>query len=500
MMVINYIAKPARRFIAKSPVYVAILLAVWCIAVLIGGSFLMTPGHATSFATLYIIGTLALTIIPAYACLNVYSMYTSTLESAEEAAFQLDDTLGGTTSTEASWTREVTAAANRHDVDTLRSLMRQISERLVLAEEWVEYREETKSMGVSDTIDRAFTTRAFSDLLRPGSEQGLREAEVEFIMMSAVTELAIYERFRASHPGLPKIPVDEIMMDKTERQLSLEDLVSLTEWSHTLALMTALPFDFGFSSYGDTTVEFLSGEMSRDDFDLLNEHVHRAIILMSEIDHIQEHSDAKVIKRSEMEDLRLVDLQSAARRRPGYRYRIEDLRSVDVQSLEAGLEKLRDEADLTWNSADIEQVEPMRFKELVRMSVDTERSGDWRLIEAADADEMDDALGGFGINRESHVWLVYKLNTSVFAKALALFTTNQRTRPKNEIMLVFAPWVPVDGAKFNTIDGVDHVYHARSLADQGAFDGISRSEFGVGVPPFTPPTARQLYRDELMGT
>ena len=477
-MVINYIAKPARRFIAKSPVYVAILLAVWCIAVLIGGSFLMTPGHATSFATLYIIVTLALTIIPAYACLNVYSMYTSTLESAEEAAFQLDDTLGGTTSTEASWTREVTAAANRHDVDTLRSLMRQISERLVLAEEWVEYREETKSMGVSDTIDRAFTTRAFSDLLRPGSEQGLREAEVEFIMMSAVTELAIYERFRTSHPRLPAIPVDEIMMDETERKLSLEDLVSLTEWSHTLALMTALPLELGFGKYGDTTEEFLSGEMSRNVLDPLSEHVRRAITLTSEINHIQEHSDVEVTEKSEIEDLRLVNLQS----------------------LEGRLEKLRDEVDLTWDSTDIEQVEPVRFKDLVRMSVDTDRSEDWRIIEAADVDEMDDALGGFGIDRKSHIWIVPGFDSSTFPKALARFITYQRTRPKYDAMVVFAPWVPVDGAKFNTIDGVDQVYNARTLADQGAFDGISRSEFGVGVPPFTPPTARELYRDELGGT
>ena len=83
---------------------------------------------------------------------------------------------------------------------------------------------------------------------------------------------------------------------------------------------------------------------------------------------------------------------------------------------------------------------------------------------------------------------------------MARFTTYQRTRPKYDDMVVFAPWVPVDGAKFNTIYGVDYVDDARSLADQGAFDGISRSEFGVGVPPFTPPTARQLYRDELGGT
>jgi hypothetical protein len=333
-------------------------------------------------------------------------------------------------------------------------------------------------MGVSDTIDGAFTTDAFSDLLRPGLEQGLREAEVEFIMMGAVTELAIYERFRASHPGLPKIPVDEIMMDKTERQLSLEDLVSLTEWSHTLALMTALPFDLEFGPYGDTTDGFLSGEISRNVLDPLGEHVRRAITLTSEINHIQEHSDVEGIKKSE----------------------IEDLRYVNLQSLEARLEKLRDEVDLTWDSADIEQVEPMRFKELVRVSVDAERSGDWRLIEAADVDEMYDALVGFGIDRKSHVWLVSNFDASAFAKALARFTTYQRTRPKYDYMVVFAPWVPVDGAKFNTIYGVDHVYDARSLADQGAFDGISRSEFGVGVPPFTPPTARQLYRDELGGT
>ena len=478
MMVVNYITKPARRFIAKSPEYVAILIAVWCIVVLIGGSLLSNLGPATSSATLHIISTLALTIIPAYACLNFYSMYTSTLESAEKAAFQLDDTLDDTNSIETGWTWEVTAAANQYDVDTLRSLMRQIRERLVLVEEWVEYRENAEDMGVSNTIDRAFKTSAFLDLLRPGLEQGLREAEVEFIMMSAVTELAIYERFQASQPGLPKIPVDEIMMDKTEHQLSLEDLVSLTEWSHTLALMTALPFDLEFGPYGDTTDEFLSGEISRNFVDPLGEHVRRAITLTSEINHIQEHSDVEGIKKSE----------------------IEDLRYVNLQSLEARLEKLRFEADLTWTGADIEQVEPMRFKELVRMWVDTDRSEDWRFIEAADADEMDDALGGFGINRRSYVMLVSKSDASAIAKALALFTTNQRTRPKNEIMIVLAPWVPVDGAKFNTIDGVDQVYHARSLADLGVFDGISRSEFGVGVPPFTPPTARELYRDELMGT
>jgi len=405
-------------------------------------------------------------------------MYTSTLESAEKAAFQLDDTLDDTNSIETGWTWEVTAAANQYDVDTLRSLMRQIRERLVLVEEWVEYRENAEDMGVSNTIDRAFKTSAFLDLLRPGLEQGLREAEVEFIMMSAVTELAIYERFQASHPGLPKIPVDEIMMDKTEHQLSLEDLVSLTEWSHTLALMTALPFDLEFGPYGDTTDEFLSGEISRNFVDPLGEHVRRAITLTSEINHIQEHSDVEGIKKSE----------------------IEDLRYVNLQSLEGRLEKLHEEVDLTWDSSVIEQVGPMSFKQLVRMSVDTERHGDWRLIEAADADEMDDALGGFGLDRKSHIWIVPSFDSSTFPKALARFITYQRTRPKYDAMVVFAPWVPVDGAKFNTIDGVDHVYDAHTLADQGAFDGISRSEFGVGVPPFTPPTARELYRDELGDT
>jgi hypothetical protein len=146
-MVVNYITKPARRFIAKSPEYVAILIAVWCIVVLIGGSLLSNLGPATSSATLHIISTLALTIIPAYACLNVYSMYTSTLESAEKAAFQLDDTLDDTNSIETGWTWEVTAAANQYDVDTLRSLMRQIRERLVLVEEWVEYRENAEDSG-----------------------------------------------------------------------------------------------------------------------------------------------------------------------------------------------------------------------------------------------------------------------------------------------------------------------------------------------------------------
>ena len=401
--------------------------------------------------------------------------YLNASQRAIVVAGELDDALGNRRSSDVGWEQEVEIVAGQGEIGSLQSLIHHMEVSHELLREWLAYREETESMGVSDTIDGAFTTDAFSDLLRPGLEQGLREAEVEFIMMSAVTELAMYERFRTSHPKLPAIPVADIMMDETERQLSLEDLVSLTEWSHTLALMTALPLDLGFGKYGDTTEEFLSGEMSRNVLDPLSEHVHRAITLTSEINHIQEHSDIEVIEKSEIEDLRLVNLQS----------------------LEGRLEKLYEEVDLTWDSTDIEQIEPVRFKQLVRMWIDTYRFEDWEIIEAADVDEMDDALGGFGIDRKSHIWIVPSFDSSTFPKALARFITYQRTRPKYDAMVVFAPWVLVDGAKFNTIDGVDHVYDARTLADQGVFDGISRSEFGIGVPPFTPPTARELYRDEL---
>jgi len=466
-----------RRLIIKRPAVAVLVLVVW-IGILFGA--LLAPRGWLSDAQIVVILLLILmsvTVLPIWG-LRIHSSNKTILDRAMVVAIELDDALGDRGSFDVGWVQEVKITAGQRDIGRLRSLIHQIEDRQELLAEWAEYREETESMGVSDAIDEAFTTRAFADLLRPGLEQGLREAEVEFIMMSAVTELAIYERFRASHPGLPAIPVDEIMMDETERKLSLEDLVSLTEWSHTLALMTALPLELGFGKYGDTTEEFLSGEMSRNVLDPLSEHVRRAITLTSEINHIQEHSDVEVTEKSEIEDLRLVNLQS----------------------LEGRLEKLRDEVDLTWDSTDIEQVEPVRFKDLVRMSVDTDRSEDWRIIEAADVDEMDDALGGFGIDRKSHIWIVPGFDSSTFPKALARFITYQRTRPKYDAMVVFAPWVPVDGAKFNTIDGVDQVYNARTLADQGAFDGISRSEFGVGVPPFTPPTARELYRDELGGT
>jgi hypothetical protein len=455
-----------------------LLLLVW-MAILLGA--LLAPTGWLSDAQIVVILLLILvsvTVLPIWG-LRIHTNNQAILKRAMVMAVELDDALGDRGSFDVGWEQEVEIVAGQSDIGRLQSLIQQMEDRHVLLGEWLAYREETESMGVSHMIDGAFTTRAFSDLLRPGSEQGLREAEVEFIMMSAVTELAIYERFRALHPGLPAIPVDEIMMDETERQLSLEDLVSLTEWSHTLALMTALPFDLEFSSYGDTTVEFLSGEMSRNVLDPLGDHVRRAITLTSEINHIQEHSDIDVIEKSEIEDLRLVNLQS----------------------LEARLEKLRDEVDLTWNSADIEQLEPMRFNELVRvMWVDNHGSEDWKFIRTADINKMHHAPGGFYIDRKSHIWIVSNFDASTFSKAAARFIVYQRTRPKYDAVVVFAPWVPVTVAQFTNIDGVDDAYNADVLADRGAFDGISRSEFGVGVPPFTPPTARQLYRDELGGT
>jgi hypothetical protein len=377
--------------------------------------------------------------------------YVNESERAMVVAVELDDALGDRRSSDVGWEQEVEIVVGQGEIGSLQSLIHQMEVRHELLREWLAYREETESMGVSDTIDGAFTTDAFSDLLRPGLEQGLREAEVEFIMMSAVTEFATYERFRTSHPRLPAICVAEIMMDETERQLSLEDLVSLTEWSHTLALMTVLSDDYDLARYSEITGDFIKGHMPRTELDRLQRHVHRAINLLHEADQIL--SSTPNIARDRVKPT-------------------SNLERIDIASFESSLSDLRKRADEIWGSSDLDEIATEAFEDLLRTQGD-------RLL------EFDHRNRWYRLNNQDGFWRLEKVDGhfSLFDRVNVRYISSAELSETS-----LGP------------ERRDGVISADELARQLTTLGISRSEFGVGVPPFTPPTARQLYRDELGGT
>jgi hypothetical protein len=377
--------------------------------------------------------------------------YVNESQRAMVLAGELDDAIGDRRSSDVGWEQEVEIVAGQGEMGSLQSLIHQIEDRHELLREWLGYREETESIGVSDTIEKAFTKDAFSDLLRPGLEQGLREAEVEFIMMSAVTELAMYERFRTSHPKLPAIPVADIMMDETERQLSLEDLVSLTEWSHTLALMTVVSDDYDLARYSEITGDFIEGNLPRTELDRLQRHVHRAIKLFHEADQIL--SSTPNIARNQVKPT-------------------SNLERLDIASFESSLSDLKKRADEMWGSSDIDEITPEVFEGLLRTQGD-------RLL------ELDQRNRWFRLDNQDGFWRLEKVggHFSLFDRVNVRYISSAelsetRLGPERR----------------------DDVISADELAKQLTTLGISRSEFGVGVPPTTHPTARELYRDELGDT